>query len=153
MNSSKKTKNKLESYHVGLLQAKAYRLLKSETNDALESFNITATDWAILGALERAEEPLLFGDLATSVGVTAPRITIVVSKLKARGWITIKVDPDDNRRKYVTLSKKGKDFVKTTEKHVQTEMKNFFADMSAKDVESYFKVLEHLTNRQKESRE
>ncbi|MDZ7726110.1 MAG: MarR family transcriptional regulator [Candidatus Campbellbacteria bacterium] len=135
------------SYDISLLQSKAYRMVKTKINEALEKSDISATDWAILGALESADEPLLFGELAESAGVTAPRITIVVNNLKNKGWVSIKMDSSDSRRKRVALSKKGKNFIKSTEKKVQSVIQDFFSDIPAKQTEYYFKVLEKISEK------
>lgn len=148
MNSSKTNKGSgtdLKSYQLDLLQAKAYRVTKTATNRALEDHDISATDWSILGALKNAEKPILFGDLARRIGVTAPRITTVINDLTAHNWITIETDPRDNRRKFISLSKEGQKFLSSTEKQVYKETEKLFQGVSERDFGSFVKVLEHIT--------
>ncbi len=153
MNSSKTNKGSglnLKSYQLDLLQAKAYRVTKAATNRALEDHNISATDWSILGALKNAEKPILFGDLARKIGVTAPRITTVINDLTAHNWITVETDPRDNRRKFISLSKEGQKFLTTTEKQVNKETQKLFQGVNDRDFNGFVKVLEHITREEEE---
>lgn len=149
MNSSKNTKkgtdNKLKPYMLDLLQAKSYRVMKAASNKALEDHNISATDWSILGALKSSGKPLLFGELARKIGVTAPRITTVIGDLTSKNWIQIETDPTDNRRKFISLSKEGQKFLSATERLVNREIQKLFEGISDRDMAGYVKVLEHIT--------
>lgn len=153
MKSSKTNKGSgdLKSYQLDLLQAKAYRMTKAATNRALEDHEISATDWSILGALKNAGKPILFGDLARRIGVTAPRITTVINDLTAHDWIVIETDPRDNRRKFISLSKEGQKFLTATEKKVNKETEKLFEGISDRDLSGFIKTLEHITREEEDN--
>ena len=75
-----------KTYRVGLLQAKAYRILKSRTTKILEPFDISTIEWAFLGLLyDKAS--LRTKVAARELGVEAPFITALVSSLKKRSFV------------------------------------------------------------------
>lgn len=145
MNTKKGEEKEIKTYLLDLLQAKAYRATKAATNRALEDHEIGATDWAILGALKNAGKPILFGELARLIGVTAPRITTVINDLSSDNWIEVEVDPRDNRRKYISLSKEGQKFLSATEKQVGKETEKLFEGVPERDFVGFVRTLEHIT--------
>lgn len=58
-----------------------------------------------------AEGPLSLSGLAEAVGVDAPYATLIVDSLEQRGLVERQPDPQDRRRKLVTLTPAGKDAV------------------------------------------
>ena len=57
-----------KTYRVGLLQAKAYRVLKHHTAKALSEFNISHIEWAFLGLLYDAPKGMRSSALAKELG-------------------------------------------------------------------------------------
>jgi DNA-binding MarR family transcriptional regulator len=68
---------------------------------------IAAGQFPFLAALDRSG-PLTVGELAEAVGVTQPGATRAVGQLALAGYVTITQGADDQRRKSVALSAKGK---------------------------------------------
>jgi DNA-binding MarR family transcriptional regulator len=58
-----------------------------------------------------SEGPLSLSALADAIGVDAPYATLIVDSLEERGLVERQPDPDDRRRKLVTLTPAGTEAV------------------------------------------
>src|SRR5262249_49303535 len=68
---------------------------------------VPAGQFPFLAALDRSG-PLTVGELADAVGVTQPGATRALAQLAEAGYITIAQAADDQRRKSIALSAKGR---------------------------------------------
>ncbi|AKT51881.1 MarR family winged helix-turn-helix transcriptional regulator [Arsenicicoccus sp. oral taxon 190] len=60
-------------------------------------------------ALRRLEQaPMSGGELATSLRVDAPAASVIVGDLAARGLVRKEADPEDGRRKIITVTDEGR---------------------------------------------
>jgi len=132
------------TYRVGLLQAKAYRILKRYTSEGLQSHDISTVDWALLGHLNDFKGGCRLSHLAEELGVEAPFVTVLYTKLHKKGLVISKTDPDDSRAKIICLTQKGEGFVRETEEGLKTHMRPLLKGLSSNEVVSYINVLEHI---------
>ncbi len=138
------------TYQTGLLQAKAYRILKQNTNSILSSqHEITSTGWAFLGFLYDNPDGVRLSDCANELGVEGAFITPLAGSLKKKGLIAYETAPDDARVKRATLTPLGKKFVAETEKVVRDQMKKLVKDVSIRDLMGYLKVLQAIVKNNK----
>jgi len=54
---------------IGLLQTKAYRILKKKTNSDLAPLSISSTHWTLLGIMSANEEGIPPGDATRELGL------------------------------------------------------------------------------------
>jgi DNA-binding MarR family transcriptional regulator len=67
-------------------------------------------------ALRRiARNPMLMGELAATLGIDPPYMTIVVDDLQAQGLVERRPHPTDRRAKLVVATRKGKDAARRAE--------------------------------------
>jgi DNA-binding MarR family transcriptional regulator len=59
--------------------------------------------------LHLEQGPMTLRDIADANGLDAPYATVICDKLVEKGFVIRMPHPDDNRRKLVSLTKKGKD--------------------------------------------
>lgn len=133
-----------KTYQVGLLQAKAYRLLKQRTNRILTVFDISTLDWALLGLLAENPGGLRLSAIAEELGVEAPLVTRMIQKLQKKAYVEFKEDPTDSRAKIVGLTRNGAEFVKKTEAHVRKNMKSMLNEIPPADLLAYIAVLRKI---------
>jgi len=136
--------NTRKTYQVGLLQDKAYRVLKLETKAVLKPFGITPTQWAFLGILCDNKAEIRLNGLAQELGVKAPLVTVIFTHLKKMNLIDSHKDEDDSRAKKVFLTKKGYEFVTQVEKTLRKEIRPLLNGLSLKEVVAYVSVLEAI---------
>jgi MarR family transcriptional regulator for hemolysin len=138
-----------KTYQVGLLQTKAYRVLKHHTARVLSEFDISTIEWAFLGLLYDNPKGIRLNILATELGVEAPFITQITTRLKKTQYFEHREDPEDSRAKIILMTKEGKAFVDKAEKHLRAETKALFQDVSAADLLTYITVLDKVIHNSK----
>ena len=86
--------------------------LQAQTQTVLEAHGITvpAGQFPFLAALDRLG-PLAIGELAEAVGVTQPAATRAAAQLADAELVTITASHEDQRRRTVELSRRGKRLV------------------------------------------
>ncbi len=134
----------LKTYQVGLLQAKAYRILNHHSAEALKNAGITNAEWAFLGMLYEKPKGIRGIDAAEELGVEAPFVTRITKKLEASGHVQSAEDKKDSRVKLLCLTNKGRKFVEKTEKGVRDAMRPMAAGLSRKDLLAYLTVLDGI---------
>jgi DNA-binding MarR family transcriptional regulator len=133
-----------KTYQIGLLQAKAYRILKQHTSNALEHLNISTTEWALLGFLNDQPKAIRANVVAEVLGVEPPFVTVLIKKLEKQGLLSIEADASDNRSKLIELSAKGTAFVGETELYVRDKMRPLAQGTGLTDIAGYVAVLERI---------
>ena len=136
----------ITTYNTGLVQTKAYRVLKAETTRMLEPYKISTVEWAMLGVLNDNTTGLRFLPLAEVLGVEQSFVTVLTNKLKKRGFVQVVIDEHDRRHKWIILTPAGKQFVKKTEKIVRDGIRPILSGISHKDILTYLKVLEAIVD-------
>ncbi|MES2225636.1 MAG: MarR family transcriptional regulator [Patescibacteria group bacterium] len=131
------------TYRVGLLQARAFRVLKARTDEVLAPMGITSAHWALLGLLFE-KDSMRMTEVALELGVEAPFVTTLISSLSKLKLVDTEPDPADSRAKRVFLTETGKAFVPKTEAHVRTAMRGLVAGTTVGDLASYLGVLEAI---------
>lgn len=138
------------TYRVGLLQAKAFRILKNHTDDALSKHAISNVDWVFLGLLHDNINGLRLKEMAEELGVEAPFVTSLFNKLEKINLVTSRVDTFDSRAKNIQLTSRGHTFVIATEEYLKDKMKKLLVGAGKSDLLSYVTVLEKIIENSKE---
>ncbi len=133
------------TYRIGLLQAKAYRVLKQHTAKALEPLDISTIEWAFLGLLTETPAGIRAAVAAEELGVEAPFVSALLKKLEKKQLIDAAEDTTDSRAKLLRLTKKGEAFVASTEQHLRAAMRPLVAGVSLSDLLAYISVLEAIS--------
>lgn len=143
MNKTLLTYNK--TYNAGLLQAKAFRILKKHTNSALLPFGISATEWVILGLLSNQSEGLRLSEIAALVGVKSPFVTRSIAILVEKDFVDISISSQDTRVKIAMLTKVGETFVLKTEPVISQQIKKTFNGVSIRNLYGYITTLHTIS--------
>jgi DNA-binding MarR family transcriptional regulator len=78
---------------------------------------IQTAQFPYLAALDRLG-PTTIGDLAEAIGVSQPGATRTLAQLAEAGYVVIVTTPDDQRRKSVALTRKGRALVEAGKRDV-----------------------------------
>ena len=136
-----------KTYKAGLLQAKAFRILKYRTNEVLKPFSINSTDWGVLGLLVDEKKGVQLRVIAQEVGVKQPYITRSIATLSRLGYVTLVRSEVDARAQNAVITSKGKTFVHATEKIVLKQLKETFGDISKRSLFGYVETLDTIVSR------
>ncbi len=141
--------NNRTTYRVGLLQDKACRILKTQTNRELLKYGITSVEFAYLGLLFDNPKGLQANMVAEELGVKAPFVTEISIKLKEKCLIDYGSKKDDNRVKIILITETGQKFVEETEKEMRVKMRPWIEGVSITELSNYLVVLEKIINNYK----
>jgi DNA-binding MarR family transcriptional regulator len=90
-----------------------------------------------------AEGPLTLSGLAEAVGVDAPYTTLIVDSLEQRGLVERQPDPEDRRRKLVSLTPLGKEAVARVSR-IQHEPPPGFGNLSPAELDTLEALIRRL---------
>ena len=132
------------TYRVGILQAKAYRILKQKTADILKPYHITTFEWAFLG-LVADHKSIRPKKAAVELGVEPPFVTQMVRGLKAKGFVVENKDPEDTRAKIISLTPNGVKIVSIVEPIVKLQIRPLLKGVGINELMGYLSVLEKIS--------
>ena len=132
------------TYRLGLLQAKAYRILKQRTTEYLFHLDISTIDWALLGLLYDNQKGIRLKKIADDLGVEAAFVTSLVKSLKQKQLVQIDSDSKDQRAKLLKLTEKGLKLVPGVEQELRHLMRPLVSGATPKQLLSYLVVLEQI---------
>ncbi len=132
------------SHGVGLMQSKAYRVLKRHTNAALQKYNLSSVQWAMLGLLSKNPDGMRLKSAAAELGVEAPFLTVLSDELSKEGYTKTVTDSTDSRAKVLLITVTGRNFVRETEPHIRSAMRPLLRDVGFTDLLAYLHVLEKI---------
>jgi DNA-binding MarR family transcriptional regulator len=106
--------------------------LHGEAQRIMEEMGVPfpAGHYPFLAALDRLG-PLAVGDLAVAVGITQPGATRAVGQLTKLGLVKTRPGNDDQRRRVVSLTTRGRDQVGFAKREVWPRIKAAVADLCA----------------------
>ncbi len=133
----------LSTYCFGVLQSKAYRILNTKTSALLKEFELSNSQWALLGLIyDEQDSGIRHSAVAEALGVEAPFITVIVDQLQKKNLLLKEeASGQDRRVKVLLISEKGIKTVEEVEPFLRKEMKKFLKNLSIFDVLSYYRVL------------
>lgn len=131
----------MPTYLTGSIQAKAYRILRSDVYDVLSDYKLTPTLWSVLGMIFEAKDGMKAADLASDLRIKAPQITVITQELLDRGYIHSVPHQFDGRAKLLAITPLGKRFIKTIETKLTAALETLLKGLTAEDLNVYNKVL------------
>jgi DNA-binding MarR family transcriptional regulator len=104
--------------------------LQADTQRIMDELDVPlmASQYPFLAAIDRLG-PLTLGELAEAVGITQPGATRSLGQLVALGLLDAKQAPEDQRRKIITLTKKGQRLVDSAKREVWPRIEEAVRDL------------------------
>jgi DNA-binding MarR family transcriptional regulator len=111
--------------------------------------DLTHFDYLCLAMLSGGEEHTLrMSELADRTNATLSRLSHVVSKLEARGWVQRRPSPDSRRVTLVTLTGPGWEVLHAAApSHAETVRSLVFDGLSREDVAALERIAGHIVDR------
>ena len=97
---------KIPTYTTSLYQVKAQRILRDKVTHALSDYELSSTEWTILGQIYEHKDGIRLSELAIMLGVEAPLITNLIERLVKKELVQKHAHPRDKRAKLLFLTKK-----------------------------------------------
>ena len=131
----------LPTYISSSTQTKAYSLLRKHAYGVLSRFDINATYWSMLGVIFDAKDGIRQVEIAKTLHVKAPLVTLMSQELQGKGLIKVAQNQFDARAKLLAVTADGKKFIKTVETELHSELLKLLDGLTEADMITYHKVL------------
>jgi MarR family transcriptional regulator for hemolysin len=131
----------LPTYLSGTIQIKAYRILRAYVYDVLSEHAMTPTHWSMLGIILQAKDGVRQVEIAKTLVVKPPLITVMVRDLQQRGIVTSVQNQFDARAKLLAVTPEGKKLIRIIENELNHVLSQLLRGLSEDDLEAYHKVL------------
>jgi DNA-binding MarR family transcriptional regulator len=131
----------LPTYLTGIVQTQAYAMLRENVYIVLRKYEITPTHWGMLGIIIDAKDGIRQAEVARTMGVKPPLITVMVRELDKRGIVATVPNQFDARAKLLSVTPAGKKFVKTIELELRKQLDLLLTGLNEDDLIAYYKVL------------
>lgn len=138
----------IPTYHAGIAQSKAYRVLKQLMADLLKKHGLTMMQWSILGLVyDAGKKGIRITDLAEQVDSTKAFITTSIQLLELRGLVVRRTDPKDTRSRLIAINPTSKKAVEAIEAEIRAEMRvRIYDKVTHEELTGYVTVLGKLAS-------
>jgi DNA-binding MarR family transcriptional regulator len=132
---------------------RAYVALRASVVVVLEEFSLDPRLWSILSTIAEHPQGIRNNEIASSLHVQAPLITMRAKELIDTGYILSKKKDEDFRSKYFVLTRRGTTLMSALNEQLNKRLGLIITGIAAKDLATYFTVLEMIiTNSEKLSK-
>lgn len=106
--------------------------LQADTQQIIElsGVAIQAGQCPMLAAIHR-HQSMTVGELAEAMGISQPGVTRTISQLVTQGLVEMRASDEDQRRKLVSLTSAGRDFVAFAERELWPKIEAAVRDLCA----------------------
>src|SRR5687768_7837569 len=104
--------------------------LQADTQRIMDEMGVKlqASQYPFLAAIDRLG-PLTIGELADAVGITQPGATRSLAQLVALGLVDARQAPDDQRRRIISLTSRGRQLVEAAKREVWPRIEEAVRDL------------------------
>ncbi|WP_410768898.1 MarR family winged helix-turn-helix transcriptional regulator [Fontibacillus sp. BL9] len=128
----------------GYLITKASMVLKTSITRRLIPYNVTASQWAVLRDVSSYPDGTMPAKIAERIYADRPTITGVLERLKRKGYIFMKENPDDKRSNLIFLTDHGKSLVNEIEHLSDDILEEALNEVSEHDRTIFVNVLKQI---------
>jgi DNA-binding MarR family transcriptional regulator len=132
---------RLPTYLTGTVQTRAYSLLRENVYAVLSKYGITPTYWSMLGVIVEARDGVRQSEVAKSISVKPPLVTVMVRDLSKLGLVKTVQNQFDARAKLLSVTPEGKKFIKNVETDLLKQLDGLLTGLTENDLITYHKVL------------
>lgn len=138
--------NDLTTYEAGILQARAYRKLRSFMAGQLESHGLTMMQWALLGTIAgNGKKGIAINELAEVLDVEGSLVTNMVNTAVKAKSVVKHQDPRDKRSRIIVATPATRKMVNDLEKQLRGALAVWLAPIPRPQLEAYMESLRQLT--------
>lgn len=95
----------------------------------------------VLLFLSGLDSEILAGQIAKTLDLSPSRITNILNSLERKELICKNIDREDKRRVYISLTEKGRAFIRDKREETLTKYENIFRRIGLEDTREYLRIL------------
>ena len=112
---------------------------------ALDSFNLTVKEWAVLNVIASdTEGNLTTTEIANRFDMDVPQATVLLGGLVKKSLLRHKTSTKDRRVKYLSCTREGKRVAFESDQAIQKAMRYWLFDLSDVEIEQYLRVMKKI---------
>jgi len=134
---------------VGQMMHEMLRVLKKRDIEQAEVI-LSIEQHAVLHILNERESDVILKEMADAMGKDKSAILRIIDVLEKKELVRRAVDPKDRRKKYLMVTKKGKQVIEEflkIEAELRTELKE---GLTKEDMKTFYKVVSHIKSKAKQ---
>ncbi len=144
------SKDKLSLMEFGKMMKEVIRIFKVRFDEQIpESKNITTEQFGLLHAIKVKEEEVIQKDMAEMMGKDKSAILRLIDSLEEKELVRRVVDSKDRRKNYLMVTKTGERIIEQYKKIVFKVMEELEEGLTPSEIETFHKVVDHVTNKAK----
>jgi len=128
----------------GTLVGQTGRLWRRAADQKLQPFGLTEATWLPLLRISRSATPMHQKELAAALSLDNSSVVRLIDNLEAAGLVE-RQEGEDRRAKAIVLTEAGRRTVVEVERVAQSVREEALAGLPRADVETAFRVLEHIS--------
>ncbi len=134
-------------YHYGYLLRILHWCADQSMTSALEKMGLTAAQGPIMGFLAHQKTPPCPKDIEAEFQLTHPTVSGLLSRLEQKGFIELRPDEEDRRKKRIFILSRGKECLDTMHATIQENERRLVADFTPEEQEQFAALLQRaITN-------
>ena len=111
-------------------------------NESLAQIGLTSAQGRIMGRLFLSKEPLCPRDVEREFCLSHPTVSGILSRLEKKGFIELRPDPQDRRRKQIYVLDKASEFAALMNDTIQSTENRLVAGFTPEETEQFTAYLE-----------
>jgi MarR family transcriptional regulator for hemolysin len=134
---------------VGQMMHEMLRVLKKRDIEQAEVI-LSIEQHAVLHILNERDSDVILNEMAEVMGKDKSSILRIIDVLEKKELVRRAVDPKDRRKKYLMVTKKGKQVIELflkIEAELRTELKE---GLTKEDMKTFYKVVSHIKAKAKQ---
>lgn len=128
--------------HYGPLLRFLHFSIDQAINSSLESMDLTAAQGHILGFTVTRETPPCPKDIEEAFHLSHPTVSGLLSRMEKKGFLELRSDSEDGRRKRVWILPKGKECFQRLQEAIATAEKQMIQDFTLEEQAMFRNLLE-----------
>lgn len=138
----------ITTYQTVIAQARAYRKVRAFMSHILSLYNLTITEWLIIGTVVDAGlTGIRISEVAKKLGVEMPVVTNLVHKAAHTGWLWRIEDPQDKRAKRVVMTHAGLEKACDVEGELRKTTTPWLSGLDTESLKGYYEVITALSEK------
>jgi len=125
-----------------------FHAIKKCIKDQVEiKLNITREQFKLLHAIDQKKEEVIQNDMADMMGKNKSTILRLIDSLEIKGLVRRVADTKDRRKKYLMVTKKGKEIIKQYECILKLIIEDLQQGLTESELSTFYKVAAHFKSR------
>lgn len=138
----------ITTYQTVIAQARAYRKVRAFMDVTLKPYNLTITEWLIIGtSIDAGPTGIRISELAKILGVEMPVIANLVHKATSTGWLRRIEDPEDKRARRVVMTHAGLEKACDIEGELKKATNPWLKGLDTVSIKGFYQVIAELSEK------